>query len=131
MGKHQLPRSGLSWELTSKQTAWLFEAAKRRMEEQIHEMRQKLIELGQFDPLPATVRDGKLAQFDGKTKEDLIRECRERWLKEYEIIHGFCLKVLDAISTHEAEKFAEEMAAMFRRKKTEKPSGGSEPGRDG
>jgi hypothetical protein len=116
----QLPKIGLTWELTSKQTAWLFEAAKRRLEEQIHEVRSKLIELEHFEPLPVTVGNGNPAQFDGKTKDDLIREHREYWLKEYEAIHSFCLKVLDVLSTYEAEKFAEQMASMFRHRKAEK-----------
>ena len=115
------PRQGarpLQWELDSRDTNILFKLARESAQEHVRKYRMRLIEFERFDPQPERydLHTGGFGQFDNRTKDDRIEELK-RWIVSYEKVAQFCLKMEAMVLDYEAEKFGEQMAELFGRKR--------------
>ncbi len=114
--RHNLPI--VQWELDGHHSNLLFKLARENAEEHIENYRLQLIELQHFDPQPQRydydLNLGTLGQFDQRTKEDRIADI-ERWIRSYELVARFCLKMEAVVAQYEAEQFGAQIVEMLRR----------------
>ena len=113
--------SAFVWDLNSRGSAIMFDAAKKRIEEMIRDMRAQILELRAFPLLPDLYDDkqGGFCNFDRQTVDDKLEKL-QGWLMEYEHVHAFILRAKATLLNYEVEKFGDEMAEYFKQKTAEK-----------
>ena len=113
--------SAFVWDLNSRGSAIMFDAAKKRIEEMIRDMRAQILELRAFPLLPDyyDARLNGFVNFDRQTVDDRLERLQAA-LAEYEHVHQFILKAKATLLNYEVEKFGDEMAEYFKQKTAEK-----------